>query len=621
MNKDLHARSTVIDLFESIVADYPENIALIYENTKITYKELNNLSNKMAVLIQNRYQMIINDNQKNMSGITVAICISRNIEMMITILGVLKTGAAYVIINPDLPSQGIRNVLDNSDSSILVECNSTIDPNKLKELEAEKKYKIIRDSMSFLLDEHKEIMLHIEKLKPADLAYIVYTSGTTGVPKGVRMTHESLAFFCTSYANKMAISPGTIVDYVLSPVFTGSIPCFFPPLIAGGTLLIQPANILLNPHQYALEIQKHSADILKFTPAIFNLLSPYLSILSTKHLKIVLAGESLLTNQIKPYLVNDNWEIYNQYGFAECVAGFCSYKINPSELNSESVPVGVPYPGREKLLMDENLNPVCDGEVGELLVGGLGLAEGYQKLSEETQRKFINISGQRYYRTGDLARINLQGNIEILQRNDNQIKINGIRIEISEIENKVLELSGIKSGLVVLIKADGFNDEVLVVYFSCLNKGLVRGDQIKNHLEIYLAPYMIPQFYIEVVEFPVNENGKIDRRKLLSEYPMLITKNPHLSVRGDLQLKLQTIWSEVLATSLENIGSTSDFFLLGGNSLKAYQVLIRMNEIYHANFSVKNIFTCRTIEAQEEFILKNSEFSEQIHMQYINEEF
>lgn len=612
---------TVVELFQRAVKQFPDDIAIIYGDRKISYLELDILSSQLAVFIKQQYNLILN--HEITPGTTIAICISRNVEMMIVILGVLKAGAAYVVINPELPVEGIKYIVDNSDSKVILEYNAVIDKQKLANLSTNHEIPVIIATEDHL-PKQKYLVEHL-KLNPSDLAYIMYTSGTTGAPKGVRVAHHSLAFFCQVYAEKMEINRGVVVDYLLSPVFTGSIPCYFPPLLTGGTLLIQPMDVLLNPQVYAESIKQSNAMVLKYTPTIFNFLFPYLSTaLDSKNLKIVLSGETLLASQIKQYLVHKNWVFYNQYGFTECVAGFCSYKIEQTEINSDYVPVGIPYQGREKRIVDEKLNLVSDGDVGELLVGGLGLAEGYQKLPEETKRKFILLDKKRYYRTGDLARVNTFGNIEILKRNDNQIKVNGIRIETAEIENKILECHGIKNCLVALSKVVGSQNKELIAYYNCNVVGEVNRESIIIHLSKYLASYMIPQFYIEVPNFPYNENGKVDRNKLLSEYKASITQILHESIQNEMQQYLQQIWQGVLLVDINYIGKNSDFFQLGGNSLKAYQVLIRLNDKYRLNFTVQDVFNYRTIEQQESFILEHTKHfiqNELPHMVYIDEEF
>lgn len=609
--------NNILEIFETAVENNPLQTALIYETDQLTYSKLNDLSNQMARYIQDCHKKSYG--KQLTPGTVIALCISRNFEMIIAILGVLKAGAAYTIINPELPPEGILFVTENSNSKLLIEFNSNISKNKLSILARTKNINLLQPTQ-LMLARYNKAKLTI-KISTTDLAYIMYTSGTTGAQKGVRVSHKSLAFFCCSYAKTMNLRPGIVVDYILSPVFTGSIPCYFPTILFGATLLIQPLEIILSPKQYVSSLIKHRATILKYTPTIFNLLLPYLYKNTTNGIKIVLSGEALLFSQIKQCMETMPWEIYNQYGFTECVAGFCIYKITLREIASDYVPVGKPYSGRKMLILDEQFRVVAKHGSGELFAGGNGLADGYQNLDDETAQKFITLKKERYYRTGDIVKINKFGNLEIIQRKDDQIKINGIRIELAAIENKILEITGVKSCVVTLMDINNTNNKELVAYFSCSVKNSITDKIIKAHLQKYLPPYMIPQFFILVNQFPYTENGKIDKKKLFLNNPIKLANEPLSLIRSKCQKEILQIWTDVLKIPAIHIGKNSDFFTHGGNSLKAYQILIRLNEKFLTGFTTQDMLTCRTIAAQENFIQKRKKHKNVIKLTNINEEF
>lgn len=609
--------NNVLTIFRNTVKANALQTALLFGINKITYTKLDILSNQMARYIQDHYQKIYQE--KLPIGTVIALCVSRNFEMIIAILGVLKSGAAYTIINPELPPDGILFVTKNSDSKLFIEFNSNIPKTKLAILAKDKDINLLQTTQ-LTLTQYSTAKLPI-KSTATDLAYIMYTSGTTGLQKGVRISHGALAFFCCSYAKKMTIKPGIVVDYILSPVFTGSIPCYFPTILFGATLLIQPPEIILNPEQYIASLMTNNAKILKYTPTIFSFLLPYLSKNTTNGIKIVLSGELLLLSQIKPCLETMPWEIYNQYGFTECVAGCCTYKIDLAEIDSDYIPVGKPYSGRKILLLDEQFHLVPDHSYGELFVGGNGLADGYQNLPDETTAKFITLKKERYYRTGDIARINKFGNIEILQRKDNQIKINGVRIEPAAIENKILEIAGVNHCVVTLINVDSSSNQELAAYYSCHSKKLVTDKTIARHLQKYLASYMMPQFFILVKHFPYTENGKIDKNKLVLDHPIQFDNRQLNLASSKCQKEILQIWIEILKIPPSNIGISSDFFKHGGNSLKAYQVLIRLNEKYSASFTTQDMLRYRTIASQENFILNTTKRQKLVDLTDIDEEF
>ncbi|API86806.1 non-ribosomal peptide synthetase [Francisella uliginis] len=552
----------------------PNKIAIIFKEKKVTYYELNKQVNSIANYLNSKYKDIK----------AIGLYMDRSYEMLLGVLVSLRLNIPYVMLNYMAPESRNREIIEASKINFVLTYDNFIASAN----------KIIKNTIniSTLEIDYNTKDIFVNPIYGAT-AYIMFTSGTTGVPKGVKVSREALNFFITEYSKKIQLSCDDKVDYALSAVFTGSIPCYLPPLYKGGTLVIQPEGILSNPKLYVESIIAQNINYLKFTPTIFEIVLPYLINYKNHKLNIILSGEKLLRSKIKDFIGDVNWNVYNQYGFTECVAGLTSHLLNKEDADSsisKYVPVGKCFPGRKILLLNDKDQEIKNcNVVGKLYAGGAGLADGY--INEDSNSSFMVIAGERFYNTGDLAMFDYNNNINIIGRSDSQVKVNGVRIELSEIESAIIEHQNISNAYVM------FNEEQgkIFAYFISNKEKNIKEKEIFNYLKNKLPHYMIPSVIIALENFPQTDNGKVDWRKL----PLKKTSSDNSIDIENLTEKehiILELWEEVLKEKIYSIDE--DFFESGGTSLQAYQILIKLNCNFGLNLSIDYIFKNRTIRAQ-----------------------
>jgi amino acid adenylation domain-containing protein len=554
----------VIDLFEEQVLRNPDAIALIYENEKLSYGELNVRSNQLA-----RYLV-----EKGVKSETlVPICIERSPEMIIGILGILKAGGAYVPIDPDYPADRISYMLEDTAASIVLSSKGS--SNRLGDTSASV---IEIDGDWELIEKGKDTNLDAV-IRSVQLAYVIYTSGSTGRPKGVMIEHQSLINYLSNsearYVNDGEANSGSFIH--LSYTFDASLTGLFMPLLAGKYLVIGSNESLdvfadKNLEKYA------PYDFIKITPSHIGLLPTTFKSTSGSWLtgKLVIGGEALRLSQFDPFIkAGIGVEIINEYGPTEATVGCSTYSfhtLGEHKFAQNEVPIGKPISNTliHILSGDGELSPI--GVPGEVCIGGAGLARGYLNRAELTVEKFIkdpssDDPGARLYKTGDLGRWLPDGNIEYMGRIDDQVKIRGFRIELGEVES-ILNESELVNQAVVLAKEDNSGNKRLVAYVVVA--GLFDKQAVQAYLASKLPYYMVPQLWVELERLPLTPNGKIDRKALPDpELQSVITE--YVAPRNATEQALAGIWQELLG--LERIGVYDNFFELGGHSLLAMRAV------------------------------------------------
>lgn len=581
---------TLSVLFEEQVEKTPNETALVFGEKTLTYKELNERSNSLAYILRN--------NGIGRNDI-IGIMVNRSLEMIISILAVLKAGAAYIPIDPEYPQDRVEYMLENSNAKMLLTFENL--KNKVKYSN-----KIFVELKNEIYNSNKTNLQNINK--PEDLAYLIYTSGSTGKPKGVMLKHKSLsnlANYCNNY-----------VEYLKNPkyraivsVTTVSFDIFiFETLISlqkGLKLVIANEEEQTIPRLLNNLIEKNNVEIIQTTPSRMQLLVNNIKdIPNISNLKfITLAGEQLpiaLVNELKKI---SSPTIYNGYGPSETTVFSSLTDIT----NHDFITIGKPLNNTRVYILNSSLNICPIGIPGEIYITGDGVGKGYINNTELTKKSYLTNIGKAigcekdvFYKTGDLGYYLPNGEIVCLGRCDNQVKIRGLRIELEEIENEILNYENIDATVVVkktIESAKRENHEFLCAYY--ISSKEINLDMLRNKLLAKLPKYMVPQYFIRLEEFPYTPNGKIDRKKL--PMPCIETKNKNIVLpRNKEDETLLEILKEIL--NVENISIEDSFFELGGDSLAAINLCTKVYSEFNVQIFVKEILENAVIKELSDLI-------------------
>ncbi|MRX70534.1 amino acid adenylation domain-containing protein, partial [Flavobacterium resistens] len=539
---------TIIGLFEEQVDKTPDNIAVVFEEVQLTYKQLNEKANQLAHYLRETYKIQADD--------LIGIKLERSEQMILAIFGILKSGAAYVPIDPSYPQERIAYIEKDSN------CKIVIDEQELGNFY--KKQKQYSKSNALKIN------------KPNDLAYVIYTSGTTGNPKGVMVENSSLLDKLLTEKSLYGLDCSIITCFNTNYVFDVSILEIILPLMIGGRIIIPLPSIELVSDDYFDFIAKNKVTILQGTPSYFkNILYVNKTLPSTNSISTICVGGEIFEENIFITL-KENFpkaSINNHYGPTETVIDVVC-NINISEFKSNNI--GSPISNTQVYILDESLQPLPIGVTGKLYVSGAGVARGYLNKPELTAEKFISnpfIKGTRMYDTGDLGRWLPDGNIEFLGRNDHQVKIRGYRIELGEIETAISGYSGDMQQIVVEAKEIN-QDKTLVAYY--VSKTEIDKSELRTYLQNKLPEYMVPGFYVEIESLPLTPNGKIDRKALPSVTGEDIIKKDYVAPRNKEEQLIVDVWTSVLKQ--EAISVKDSFYNLGGDSIKSIQVASRLRQ-------------------------------------------
>lgn len=555
-------------LFEEQAKKNPEKIALTWKDTSVTYGELNVQANQMGHFL----------NQRGVTNHTiVGLLLNHSIQLVISIFGVLKAGAAYLPIDPESPTERIRYVLDNSECKVLL-----IDQEHI--LDMEKKETIRYQDIP--LESYNEGNLEQVRCDGEDLAYIIYTSGTTGYPKGVMIPHKGLTNY-VSWATKHYFKKDEVIMPLYSSIgFDLTVTSIFAPLISGNQIRIYDNNI---EHTFFQMLEENKVNVLKLTPSHLYLLLKYDN-RNSKLKRLIVGGENLKKSLADAVYksFSGQIEIYNEYGPTEAVVGCIVHKYQPEASTGMSVPIGQPISNTSVYLLGQGLQVVPDGCYGELFISGQGLAKGYLKQDTLTKEKFIDnpfLNGEKMYRTGDLANYTENGVIEFIGRMDNQVKVRGHRIELNEIETQLVRIKVIEEAVVTVVHYMG--NDILTAYI--VSENTVEYEDIRNSLQNYLPEYMIPNIFVPIQKVPLTSNGKVDMNAL----PQPITEQKeYASSETELEKLFVKAMEDILET--DKINMNLNFYELGGDSIKAIQLVAALHK-YGYSIKVNDLLTVDSI--------------------------
>ncbi|WP_164503864.1 non-ribosomal peptide synthetase [Rickettsiales endosymbiont of Stachyamoeba lipophora] len=597
-DKEFEQELVVPELFARVAQEYPNNIAVRYGDISITYKELNERSNQLANYLRN-----IGVDR----GTLVVLVLERSIEMIISILGILKTGGAYIPLDPTYSTERIQFVINDSKAKFIL----TNEENKgnIQNLDISLiSTQIIRD-LGVDKSPSSLILNSITNTNFNDLAYIIYTSGTTGTPKGVMIEHQSLVNYINNVKEHGLIACNDRVDFSTNIGFDLTVTTTIAALCIGAEVAIYSGQ-LQDLDCYKQHLIKNNVNVVKLVPSYFELLIDDLA--STSVNKIILGGEKINNNLLQRLddIVENNknlseLKLYDEYGPTETTVGACIKEVYPEG----NLDIGKPYYNYKAYVLDSNLQPLPIGAIGELYIGGAGVARGYLNRADLTKERFIANPFQseeekragknaRLYKTGDLVRWLPDSNLEYIGRNDFQVKIRGYRIELGEIEAGLTSYPGIKQSVIIVKEPTESNGEAqgskyLVGYY------VAEEDIDEEHLRKYLADklpeYMVPAILIALDKMPLTINGKIDRKALPE--PILSKQDNYVAPRNELEKELCAIWGEVLGIEPEKISIHDDFFKLGGNSIMAIKLVTKVNKLYNFYVKIADIFIDRCIAA------------------------
>lgn len=553
---------TVVDLFEDQARKQPGKIAIEFNDQQLTYCELNQLAN--------RYCRYLQENKQLGRGDLVAVKLERSQWLIVALLGILKSGAAYLPIDPLYPQQKIDFMISDS------KCKAVIDKKAI-------------DLFSGKADAYSAE--NINASVSSDMAYVIYTSGSTGFPKGCVITNANLAAYI-GWANSYYFKDGIPASFGLftSLSFDLTVTSIFCPLTQGGKIHIY------HPDEELYDILKHSfseksgINSIKLTPSHINVLSQ-LNLRTNVIKYAIVGGEEVTTKQVEALKnIHPEIRVYNEYGPTEGTVGCVAKELHPNQ----PVMIGKPA-SHASIYVLNSKSALCPiGVIGEICIGGDGVSSGYLFNTSLTTEKFINdpfVADKKMYRTGDLGRWSASGELAFLGRMDHQVKVRGYRIEIEEIEMNIAEIDGIEN-VVVLVKLNPEGDKELAAYIVC--KDDLDMISIRKSLSSTLPAYMIPDHFIRVETIPLTINGKVDKGKLAAMESGGKEKDPIIAPRNEIEEKILEIWSEILPR--QDISVLDNFFLLGGNSLKAMKLLTCIHKEFNVKIKLADLFKYTTIE-------------------------
>ncbi|MDZ8110116.1 MAG: amino acid adenylation domain-containing protein [Nostoc sp. DedQUE12a] len=582
-------------MFEMQVERSPQAIAVVFENTQLTYQQLNQRANQLA-----HYLRTLGVGPE----VLVGICLERSLEMIVGLLGILKAGGAYVPLDPSYPKERLAFILEDTQTPVL------LTQEKLVENLPSHQAQVI--CLDLLLEENTQNNQEnpVNQTTLDNLIYVIYTSGSTGQPKGVMIPHRGI---CNQLHWRQTTFRLTDADKVLLTIsfsFDPSVWQIFWPLCFGGQLIVPRPGGHQDAAYLVKAIAQQQITVLALVPSILRVLLEEKGIENCRLLRhVTCGGEALPVELIDRFFAQLNLDnvLHNCYGpteasidttFWTCQRG-SSYTI---------APIGRPITNAQIYILDENLQPVPVGESGELYIGGIGLARGYLNRPELTKEKFIidpfsSQEGARLYRTGDLARYNSDGNVEFVGRIDHQVKIRGFRIELGEIE-AVLNQHPALTQTLVIAREDIPGDKRLIAYIVANPKEIPTQVEIRQFLQGRLPEYMVPAYFVFLDTLPLNPNGKIDRRALPApDISDLNLSSNFVPPQNPTEEVLASIWAKVLR--LEQVGIHNNFFELGGHSLLATQVMSRVREAFGIEIPLQVLFENPTIANLAEAIAQN----------------
>ena len=574
---------TIVDLFEKQVEKTPNNIAVVFENQKLTYKELNEKANSLAYVLREKAKIEPND--------LIGIMVNRSLEMIVSILAVLKSGGAYIPIDPTYPEDRINYMLESSNAKLLL---------TQKHLESKLDFKnkiFVELNNEFYLNNTTNLK-HINS--PEDLSYVIFTSGSTGKPKGVMLMHKNIVNFIFGMSNIFNFSAKDTIASITTISFDIFVLESLYPLSVGAKIIIANEEMQVNVDLFNKLCTENNVNIFQTTPSRIQafLNSPYIDFVK-KATCILIGGEPFPPTLLDNFKKITNAKIYNMYGPTETAVWSSCNQLN----ESSEITIGKPIINTKFYILNKNLMPLPYNVPGDIYISGDGVSKGYLKNSELTNKVFINNPFEAdsiIYTTGDIGLYKENGEIVCLGRSDNQIKLRGLRIELGEIESAINSYTNILKS--VVIKHTINNKEFLCCYF--ITEKNIDINNLKKYLSGILPKYMLPSYFIALSNFPYTPNGKLDKKALPTPKELIsVDKTKYVEPKTILQKELVNIYENTL--NIKPIGINDNFFELGGDSLLAINLNMELLKISN-KITYQDIFNYPTVAEMEEKIISNN---------------
>ncbi|MGB3466852.1 MAG: non-ribosomal peptide synthetase, partial [Cyclobacteriaceae bacterium] len=573
-------------MFVNQVIKNKSKIAVKDKHCNYSYGEVDQLSDMVAAHLVN----ITSENQP------VGILMERSAKLPIVLLGVLKSGNAYIPLDPKFPRKRLQYITKHSQMKVVIadsKYNQLIDRQIVAQVIAP----------ADLFNNRKISVDALTKVKGADTAYIIYTSGSTGNPKGVEIPHTALSNFLISMIERPGMAKEDLLLSVTTYAFDISILEFFLPLVTGGGVFIADDDTISDPPALIKLIDAERPTVIQATPGFFGMLLKA-GWKGDRRIKVLCGGDQL-TESLSRELLEKTGELWNMYGPTETTIWSCIKHITKPE---DSQLVGKPIHNTQVYVVNSTLDLLPVGATGQLYISGKGLAKGYYQQDQLTEEKFVDNPfnpGTLFYQTGDLACWNDYGEIEFKGRADYQVKLRGYRIEPGEIEKKLTAIPMVTEAVVGVSTHNGA-DGILIAYYHSEDLRILP-EKITAELQKELPEYMVPGIVIQLEFFPQTPNKKVDRKSLFDEPQLYMPEQFQLHTKDytGAEEKILSFWKQVLETE-KNIGINTGFFSLGGQSLKAIELAGLLNTHFHINIKVKDIFDHPTIAAQAVLVEKSA---------------
>ncbi|MCZ8518253.1 MULTISPECIES: non-ribosomal peptide synthase/polyketide synthase [Paenibacillus] len=573
---DYPRERTIQEMFEEQAERTPGATAIIFDEQQLTYGELNERANRLARTL--RAQGV----QANQP---VGIMLERSPELITGMLAILKSGAAYVPIDPDYPEERIQFMLEDAGARVLLTKRSL-----QARLSFAGQWVLMDDEEAYSDNGSNLEIVH----DPASLMYVMYTSGTTGTPKGVMITNHNVWSYVHSFMREFHIEAKDRILQQASISFDTSVEELYPALLAGACIVIVSKDDVINVSALADAITAKQVTVVSCSPLLLNELN---SVLASDHrVRVFISGGDVLRREyysnLRPAVV------YNTYGPTEGTVCSTYYRCTHEE--TSVVPIGKPTANKQVYILNQDLQLQPVGVPGEIGIAGEGIAGGYWNRPEWTDEKFVThplVSGGKLYRTGDLARWLPDGNLEYLGRIDQQVKIRGYRIELGEVEAQLLKAAAVQEAAVIA-REDANGQNNLCAYYSADHELSV--SELRRTLLKELPGYMIPSYFVQLERLPLTSNGKVDRKALPAPEGSMQTGTEYAPPSTPLEAQLVRIWQEVLG--LERVGVKDNFFEIGGHSLRATTLVNRLHKDLQVNVPLREVFRFPTVEQLAEVI-------------------
>ncbi|TQV85988.1 non-ribosomal peptide synthetase [Aliikangiella coralliicola] len=618
-------------LFEAKVKQQPDQVAVIFNQEKLTYQQLYDKSQALAFYLQAK-------------GVTpdtlVGLCLERSPKMIIGILGILQAGAAYLPLDPDYPDERLAYMLQDSQAKIILTESKFFDKSNesaanIQWVNLDEQWSEINDYAASQIDKNQTLQ---QQSTPSHLAYVIYTSGSTGQPKGVMVEHRALMNRIDWMQQQYHLDNNDVVLQKTPFSFDVSVWEFLWPVMSGASIVFANPQGHKDVNYLSELINDTKVTTLHFVPSMFNIYLNNVKNICAGVRQIFCSGEALDSQQVKNYKTKfPQAELHNLYGPTEAAIDVTAYDC--SQLESSTVPIGSPIANTQIYILDRHNQPQPHGMPGELHIAGDCLARGYLNRPELTCEKFVPNpfyansvnsesfpvnsdlansnpvnsepfeTSERMYKSGDLARWLDDGTIEYLGRIDTQVKIRGFRIETGEIESRLNQNPAIKES-VVIARGKEVNKQLIAFYVAkeTSTDELVElaADDLRTHLQQVLPDYMVPTAFVSLEAIPLTTNGKVNRRALNQLDVNLASKQAHVAPRNEVEKQLANIWSGVLNLDIEKIGVNDSFFELGGNSLLAVQLMAKTNSHFELSFPLAVLFSAPNIAGLANLILNKN---------------